>query len=333
MDRIPHSYKSNLCVKDTEKAIELLRDHFQTIFATTLKLHRVSAPLFVATSTGLNDNLSGSEKAVTFDISAIKDSQCEIVHSLAKWKRMALGKYGYDIGEGIYTNMNAIRRQETCLDNLHSVYVDQWDWEKVITSTDRTREYLESTVRDVYSVIYNTACYIESLYPVINNRLPKEIFTITTDELISRYPNLSSTERENAITEEMGAVFIIGIGDILSNGESHDLRAPDYDDWSLNGDILVWYPELNRCMELSSMGVRVDSAALESQLAKAGISEHTDYHKCIITEAYPLTIGGGIGQSRVCQLILHKAHIGEVQSSIWDEDTINECERRGVVLL
>ena len=333
MDKIPHSYMSQLCVKDTEKAIELLRDHFQVIFATKLNLHRVSAPLFVPTSTGLNDNLSGTEKAVVFDITAIANSQCEIVHSLAKWKRMALGKYGYEVGEGIYTNMNAIRRQESCLDNLHSVYVDQWDWEKIITTTDRTREYLESTVRDVYSVIYDTACYVESLYPVIKNNLAKEIFFITTEELIAKYPNATNTERENAITEDKGAVFIIGIGDILSNGKSHDLRAPDYDDWSLNGDILVWYPELNRAMELSSMGVRVDAIALESQLEKAGVTEHTDYHECIITNNYPLTIGGGIGQSRVCQLILHKAHIGEVQSSIWDDETVNECASKGVELL
>ena len=333
MDKIPHSYMSQLSVKETEKAIELLRDHFQAIFASKLNLHRVSAPLFVQASTGLNDNLSGTEKAVVFDISAIPNSQCEIVHSLAKWKRMALGKYGYDIGEGIYTNMNAIRRQESSLDNLHSVYVDQWDWEKIITSKDRTREYLESTVRDVYSVIYDTACFVEGLYPVINNCLAKEIFFITTEELIERYPNASNTERENAITEEMGAVFVIGIGDVLSNGKSHDLRAPDYDDWSLNGDILVWYPELNRAMELSSMGVRVDADALLSQLEKAGVSEHTDYHECIITENYPLTIGGGIGQSRVCQLLLHKAHIGEVQSSIWDDETVKECESKGVELL
>ncbi len=333
MDKIPQSYKPTLCVKDTEKAIELLRDYFQAIFAKKLNLHRVSAPLFVPTSTGLNDNLSGSEKAVVFDITAIKNSQCEIVHSLAKWKRMALGKYGYEGGEGIYTNMNAIRRQEASLDNLHSVYVDQWDWEKIISAKDRNRQYLQSTVSDIYSVIYDTACYVESLYPMIENRLAKSISFITTEELINKYPTLSNTERENAITKELGAVFIIGIGDILSNGKSHDLRAPDYDDWSLNGDILVWYPELNRAMEISSMGVRVDSKSLISQLSKAGISEHTDYHNSIISELYPLTIGGGIGQSRLCQLILHKSHIGEVQSSIWDDETVAECKLKGIELL
>ena len=333
MEKIPSGYKSLLSVKQTEKAIELLRDYFQASFAKKLNLHRVSAPLFVRTATGLNDNLSGTEKAVAFDITAIENSHCEIVHSLAKWKRMALGKYGYEVGEGIYTNMNAIRRCESNLDNLHSVYVDQWDWEKIVEKSDRNIEYLKNTVRDIYSVIYETACFIESVFPALKNSLAEDISFITTEELLKLYPNMTNTERENAITKEKGAVFIIGIGDKLSNGKPHDLRAPDYDDWTLNGDILVWYPELNRAIELSSMGIRVDEVSLKAQLEKANINDYTEYHKNILDKKYPLTIGGGIGQSRMCQLLLHKAHIGEVQSSIWDNETVVECESKGIELL
>lgn len=330
---IPEGYKSILDIKDTEKAIELLRDYFQAAFAEKMTLHRVSAPLFVCTSTGLNDNLSGSEKAVTFDIAAIPNRQYEIVHSLAKWKRMALGKYGYEQGEGIYTNMNAIRRQEEVLDNLHSVYVDQWDWEKVIARDDRNRDFLEKTVRDIYSVIYQTADYVESLYPEVKNTLAKEISFVTSQELLDMYPNMTTNERENAIVKERGAVFIIGIGAELSNGKSHDMRAPDYDDWSLNGDIMVWYPELNRAIELSSMGIRVDRKVLSEQLAIKGITEYTDYHCHILDDSYPLTIGGGIGQSRLCQLLLHKVHIGEVQCSVWDNETLDKAQDRGIKIL
>lgn len=333
MDRIPHSYKSKLNVKETEKAIELLRDYFQDKFASKLKLNRVSAPLFVRTDSGLNDGLSGQERAVSFNITAIPGSECEIVHSLAKWKRMALGKYGYQVGEGIYTNMNAIRRQESNLDNLHSVYVDQWDWERIITKEDRNQEFLKKIVSDIYSVIYDTACYVEKLYPQITNRLVNKIHFITSEELLQKYPNMTTNERENAITEEYGAVFIMQIGDKLSNGLPHDMRAADYDDWSLNGDILVWYPELNRAIELSSMGIRVDGKALQYQLSEKMLKPETDYHNNVICDYYPLTIGGGIGQSRLCQLLLHKAHIGEVQSSIWDNETIKECEKKGVILL
>lgn len=333
MDKIPASYKSVLTVKETEKAIELLRDYFQNEFAKNLALNRISAPLFVEVSTGLNDNLSGTEKAVSFDITAIPNTNYEIVHSLAKWKRMALCKYGYENGEGIYTNMNAIRRQELKLDNLHSAYVDQWDWERIITANDRNRDFLEKVVTDIYSVIYSTADYIESKFPQIKNVLAKTIQFITTAELEEMYPNMSNTERENAIAKDRGAVFIIGIGGALASGKPHDLRAPDYDDWSLNGDILIWYPELNRSIELSSMGIRVDKDALLKQLGIVGITEFTDYHKSIIEDKYPLTIGGGIGQSRLCQLLLHKAHIGEVQSSVWDNDTINECQEKGIMLL
>lgn len=333
MEKIPQSYVSELGVKDTEKAIELLRDYFQDKFSKKLNLHRVSAPLFVRTDSGLNDGLSGTEKAVSFDITYIPNSNCEIVHSLAKWKRMALGKYGYNVGEGIYTNMNAIRRQEAVLDNLHSVYVDQWDWERIITNENRNFDFLKNIVKDIYSVIYDTASYVQTIYPQIKNRLIKDICFITSEELLQTYPNMTTKERENAITKKYGAVFIMQIGENLSNGEVHDLRAPDYDDWALNGDIMVWYPELDRAIELSSMGIRVNAESLKSQLNKKGLEPTTNYHKNVIENNYPLTIGGGIGQSRLCQLLLHKAHIGEVQSSIWDDETIEECESKGVVLL
>ena len=333
MQKIPQDYTSKLSVKETEKAIELLRDYFQDKFSQKMNLHRVSAPLFVRTDSGLNDGLSGTEKAVSFDITAIPNSNCEIVHSLAKWKRMALGKYGYSVGEGIYTNMNAIRRQEAVIDNLHSVYVDQWDWEKIITEKDRNFDFLKSVVRDIYSVIYDTACYVEKVFPKITNRLVDDIYFITSEDLLKAYPNMTTKERENAITKKYGAVFIMQIGENLSNGEVHDLRAPDYDDWALNGDIMVWYPELDKAIELSSMGLRVDSKSLKYQLSAKGLEPSTNYHKNVIENTYPLTIGGGIGQSRLCQLLLHKAHIGEVQSSIWDNETIEECESKGVVLL
>ncbi len=333
MEIIPKDYTSKLGVKETEKAIELLRDYFQEKFSQKLNLHRVSAPLFVRTDSGLNDGLSGTEKAVSFDVTAIPNSNCEIVHSLAKWKRMALGKYGYEVYEGIYTNMNAIRRQEAVLDNLHSVYVDQWDWEKIITEKDRNFDFLKAVVKDIYSVIYDTAAFVESVFPQIKNRLVSDIQFITSEELLAKYPTMTTKERENAITKQYGAVFIMQIGEKLSNGETHDLRAPDYDDWALNGDIMVWYPELDKAIELSSMGIRVDAKSLEYQLKSKGLVPSTNYHKNVLSKTYPLTIGGGIGQSRLCQLLLHKAHIGEVQSSIWDEQTIAECEAKGVVLL
>ena len=294
MQKIPQDYTSKLSVKETEKAIELLRDYFQDKFSQKMNLHRVSAPLFVRTDSGLNDGLSGTEKAVSFDITAIPNSNCEIVHSLAKWKRMALGKYGYSVGEGIYTNMNAIRRQEAVIDNLHSVYVDQWDWEKIITEKDRNFDFLKSVVRDIYSVIYDTACYVEKVFPKITNRLVDDIYFITSEDLLKAYPNMTTKERENAITKKYGAVFIMQIGENLSNGEVHDLRAPDYDDWALNGDIMVWYPELDKAIELSSMGIRVDSKSLKYQLSAKGLEPSTNYHKNVIENTYPLTIGGGI---------------------------------------
>lgn len=329
---IPIDYRPLLSVKDTEKAIERLRDFFQYTLQNTVNLHRVSAPLFVEKNTGLNDNLSGTERAVGFDI-PILGVNCEIVHSLAKWKRMALGKYGYKPGEGIYTNMNAIRRDEQSLDNLHSVYVDQWDWEKIIDKSERTREFLEKTVCEIYSVIYESSKFIEQLYPILESFLTDKVKFVTAQELEDMYPCLTSVERENKYAKKYGTIFIIGIGDKLNSGNPHDLRAPDYDDWSLNGDLLVWYPILNRAIELSSMGIRVDAAALNSQLDKANVVVRTAYHNAIINNEYPLTIGGGIGQSRVCQVLLHKAHIGEVQCSIWDNETIAECKSKSIELL
>lgn len=333
MGFIPDAYKSILNVRDTEKAIELLRDYFQENFAKNLNLHRVSAPLFVDAGTGLNDNLSGREKAVGFDIEGIKNRYFEIVHSLAKWKRMALGKYGYNKGEGIYTNMNAIRRQEEKLDNLHSAYVDQWDWEKIIAKNERTLDYLKSTVREIYRTFKQTADYIRSIYPALPISLPQDITFVTAAELEKRFPDKTAHEREDIVCKENGAIFVIGIGAALANGEPHDLRAPDYDDWSLNGDILVWYPLLDRAVELSSMGIRVDDKALIRQLELAGVKQLTEYHKAIMENHFPLTVGGGIGQSRLCMVLLNKAHIGEVQCSAWSEETIKECEDKLVTLL
>lgn len=332
MYRIPDGYVPILNTKDTEKAIERMRDFFQEIFAENLNLHRVSAPLFVENSTGLNDNLSGSERAVNFEISAL-GKECEIVHSLAKWKRMALDKYGYVNGEGIYTNMNAIRRDENNLDNIHSVYVDQWDWEKIISKKDRNVDYLKKIVKLIYKSVYQTSKYVESIFPEVKSYLPESISFITSQELEDLYPELTPQDRENAFTKDKGASFIIGIGANLKSGISHDMRAADYDDWQLNGDILVWYPVLNRAVELSSMGIRVDKASLKSQLSIKNIKNYSQYHKAIFNDKYPLTIGGGIGQSRLCMVILQKAHIGEVQCSIWDESTVDECNTKGIELL
>lgn len=330
---IPEGYKSALNLKETQIAIKKVKDFFQSQLTAQLNLYRVTAPLFVEPKSGLNDNLNGVERPVSFGIREQQEAEVEIVHSLAKWKRMALGKYGYEVYEGIYTNMNAIRRQEAVLDNLHSVYVDQWDWEKIITEKDRNFDFLKAVVKDIYSVIYDTAAFVESVFPQIKNRLVSDIQFITSEELLAKYPTMTTKERENAITKQYGAVFIMQIGEKLTNGETHDLRAPDYDDWALNGDIMVWYPELDKAIELSSMGIRVDAKSLEYQLKSKGLVPSTNYHKNVLNKTYPLTIGGGIGQSRLCQLLLHKAHIGEVQSSIWDEQTIAECEAKGVVLL
>lgn len=331
---IPENYKSNLSLIETEIAIKKVKDFFETKLAETLNLTRVSAPLFLENSSGLNDNLNGVERPVSFDMLAIEDSNIEIVHSLAKWKRFALDRYKFEAGSGLYTDMNAIRRDEE-LDNIHSIYVDQWDWEKVITKEDRNIDTLKDTVRKIFSVFKSTEDFISSEYPSIEKILPEDITFVTSQELEDMYPYLTSKERENAITKEHKAVFILGIGDELKSGEKHDGRSPDYDDWKLNGDILFYDPLLNSAIELSSMGIRVDKAALEYQLQKSGCEyrRNLPFHKALLEEKLPLTMGGGIGQSRICMFFLRKAHIGEVQASIWDEYTHEQCEAANIQLL
>ena len=311
-------YQSSLDLVETQKAIKLIKNNFEKNLAKELGLARVSAPLFVDPKTGLNDNLSGKEKAVAFNL--LNGQNLEIVQSLAKWKRYALKKYNLT---GLYTDMNAIRPNEE-VDNLHSLYVDQWDWEKVITREERNIEYLKNTVRKIYKTFLETESYISNLYPSLKHDLPSDITFFTTQELLDKYPTLDSKERENAITKEYKAVFIIGIGGALSDGSIHDTRAADYDDWSLNGDILVWHDTLGIALEISSMGIRVDAASLMSQTALKGEEKklELDYHKRILNNELPLTIGGGIGQSRLCLYFLNKAHIGEVQSSYWDDEDI-----------
>ena len=327
--------------KETEHAIKLIKDTFQSMIATSLTLRRVTAPLFVQSGMGINDDLNGVEQPVRFVATGI-GVQCEIVHSLAKWKRMKLAEMNEQAGYGIYTDMNAIRTAEE-LDELHSLYVDQWDWEKVITPTDRTTQVLREHVQLIYQSLLNTEYIVSEHYPEIFPFLPKQISFITAEELLQRYPTLTAKERENAIAKEMEAIFIQGIGNPLSNGEVHDHRAPDYDDWTtvdgnavgLNGDILIWYEPLQRAVEISSMGVRVNKEALEKQLA---LTNHEDwkryaYHNAILHDRLPLTIGGGIGQSRLCMLLLHKMHIGEVQASVWAEQMINDCKNNGINIL
>ena len=331
---VPENYKSNLSLIETEIAIKEVKDFFETQLAKALNLTRVSAPLFLENSSGLNDNLNGIERPVSFDMLAIKDSEIEIVHSLAKWKRFALHRYDFKTGYGLYTDMNAIRRDEE-LDNLHSIYVDQWDWEKVITKEERTIDTLKDTVRKIFSVFKATETFVTLIYPSIDRILPEDITFVTAQELEDMYPELSSKERENAICREHKAVFILGIGDTLKSGEKHDGRSPDYDDWSLNGDILFYDPLFDSAIELSSMGIRVDKTALEYQLKKAGCEDRRNlpFHKALLEEKLPLTMGGGIGQSRICMFFLRKAHIGEVQASIWDDNTHQKCEEAGIVLL
>lgn len=326
-------YKSKLNFKDTERAIRKLKTFFQQTLSIKLNLLRVSAPLFVKQETGLNDNLSGKEKAVSFVVPAIDNCTCEIVHSLAKWKRMALSKYGFVKGEGLYTDMNAIRKDEPVLDDIHSIYVDQWDWEKIISKDERTQEYLEAIVKDIYSVIYKAARYISDDYSVLENYFVKDIKFLKSQDLEDEYPNLTPKERENVAAKKYGAIFIQNIGNTLKSGNKHDDRAPDYDDWQLNGDILVWYEPLNKAVELSSMGIRVDKKSLKEQLALKCVKNMTEYHKAILNDEYVLTVGGGIGQSRLCALMLNKIHIGEVQSSIWPESTVKEFKENGVILL
>ena len=331
---IPKDYHSELNLHDTQIAIKKVKDFFQNLLSQRLNLSRVSAPLFVDPDSGLNDNLNGVERPVTFDIKEQNGREAEVVQSLAKWKRYALKKYGFSYGEGLYTDMNAIRRDEIT-DNIHSIFVDQWDWEKIIKKDERTIATLMDTVKVVYKCLRKTEKYMAIQYDYIEEILPHDIFFVTTQELADMFPDNTPKEREYYIAKAKGAVCIMQIGDILENGERHDGRAPDYDDWSLNADIVVYYPVLDIALELSSMGIRVDKKALLSQLKKAGCEERKDlpFQKAIINEELPYTIGGGIGQSRICMFFLRKAHIGEVQSSLWPEDMIAQCEENGVQLL
>jgi aspartate--ammonia ligase len=326
-------YESTLNLLQTEIAIKFIKDTFEKELAKALKLTRVSAPLFVCPETGLNDNLNGYERAVRFDVADI-GKDVEIVQSLAKWKRMALAKYGFEAETGLYTDMNAIRRDET-LDAIHSVYVDQWDWEKIITSGDRKLSYLKKTVKSIYKALLKLSKAVSKKYPQIKNDLPSEITFISTRQLEKDYPNLSRKERETAVAKKYGAVFIYQIGWPLADGKPHDGRAADYDDWKLNGDILLWYDVLGIALEISSMGIRVDQNSLVKQLKKKKELSKLDnpYCKDIIDGNLPLTIGGGIGQSRLCMYFLKKAHIGEVQASIWSDKAIKENAEKGIYLL
>lgn len=339
----PIDYKALLDVKQTEQGIKLIKEFFQQNLSTELRLRRVTAPLFVLKGLGINDDLNGVERAVTFPVKDLQDAKAEVVHSLAKWKRLTLGEYGIEPGYGIYTDMNAIRADEE-LDNLHSLYVDQWDWEAVITKEQRTLAYLKDTVQRIYAAIRRTEYLTCETYSQIKPFLPEKISFVHSEELLKMYPGMSAKEREDAICKERGAVFVIGIGGKLSDGKKHDGRAPDYDDWStvaedgsigLNGDILIWYPVLGRSFELSSMGIRVDKDALVRQLQIEGKEERLQlyFHKKLMADELPLSIGGGIGQSRLCMVLLHKAHIGEIQASIWPEEMRNQCRELGIPLI
>ena len=331
--KIPMGYHADLNLHDTQVAIKTVKDFFQQTLAQKLNLLRVSAPIFVDPSSGLNDNLNGVERPVSFDIKGM-DCNAEIVHSLAKWKRYALKKYGFSVGEGLYTDMVAIRRDED-VDNIHSIYVDQWDWEKIITKEERNVETLINTVRTIYSVLRKTEKYMAVQYDYIEEILPREIAFVSTEELVDMYPDLTPKEREYKIVKEKGAVFLMQVGKKLTNGERHDGRAPDYDDWELNGDILVYYPVLDIALELSSMGIRVDEVSLKEQLDKAGCPERAElpFQKAILEKKLPYTMGGGIGQSRICMFFLRKAHIGEVQCSLWPEEMEAELKTAGIQLL
>ena len=331
---IPKNYVSPYGIMDTERAIKRIKDTFEKALAEALHLTRISAPLFVKQSTGLNDNLNGVERPVSFEMKDSEGEVIEIIHSLAKWKRVALKRYGIAWGEGIYTDMNAIRRDET-LDNTHSIYVDQWDWEKVISREERTLGYLQDTVEKIYSAFLETEAMLVREYPLCKAFLPKKVTFISSQELEERYPMLSASERENVLAKEKGAIFITQIGKTLRSGKKHDNRAPDYDDWELNGDLIIWNPVLNSGLELSSMGIRVDEKSLahQLQLANAEHRKALEYHQMLLKGELPLTIGGGIGQSRICMLLMQKAHIGEVQASIWREDMLRLCEENGIRLL
>ena len=331
---IPEGYSSALDLKETQIAIKKVKDFFQELLAAELNLRRVTAPLFVVPESGLNDNLNGIERPVSFGVKEQGERQVEIVQSLAKWKRMALYRYGFSVGEGIYTDMNAIRRDEDT-DNVHSIYVDQWDWERIIEKHERNEEKLRETVRSVYDALRVTEKYISNQYSYIDCILPETITFIPSQELEDRYPELSPREREQKAAKAYGAVFVEKIGGKLESGKPHDGRAPDYDDWSLNGDIIVYYPVLDAGLELSSMGIRVDREAILSQLREANCEDRAvlPFQRAIINNELPYTIGGGIGQSRICMFFLRKAHIGEVQSSVWPDEDVKELNSHGVELL
>ncbi len=329
----PTDYKSSLTQRETQKAIKVVKDTFQVALAKALNLDRVTAPLMVTKKSGINDDLNGVERKVHFTMMNI-DGEAEVVQSLAKWKRRALYRYGYKADEGIYTDMNAIRRDDDT-DNLHSLFVDQWDWCRVISREERNLDFLKSIVQKIVDAIYDTNEAVKAKYPTLGFEMKRDVFFITTQELEDMYPELTSKERENKITKEHGTVFLMQIGGKLKSGQKHDGRAPDYDDWSLNGDILFWNELLGCAFEISSMGIRVDAESLHSQLEEEGLLEREqfDFHKGILDGTLPLTIGGGIGQSRLCMLLLQKAHIGEVQCSIWSDEMREECKQHGIILL
>ncbi|WP_308462460.1 aspartate--ammonia ligase [Clostridium weizhouense] len=330
---IPEGYKSKASLIETEIHIKQIKDLFERVLAKNLNLTRVSAPLFVEPETGMNDNLNGCERPVSFDLLAT-GKEVQIVHSLAKWKRYSLGRYGFELGQGLYTDMNAIRRDEE-LDNLHSIYVDQWDWEKIINKSNRNLDTLKNTVKTIYNVFKEVEDFTCNELINAEKILPEEIFFITTQELEDKYPDKTPKEREDLIAKEKGAVFIMQIGGVLKSGEKHDGRSPDYDDWAMNGDIIFYYPVLDRAFEVSSMGIRVDEEALERQLKLANCEERKkfDFHKMLLNQELPYTIGGGIGQSRICMFFLKKAHIGEVQASTWDEKNLKICAEHNIRLL
>ena len=330
---IPQGYTAPLPNYELQRAIAFIKSTFQTNLSNALNLRRVSAPLFVADNSGLNDNLNGVERPVSFDIPDV-GLNAEVVHSLAKWKRLALKRYGFHPGKGLYTDMNAIRRDEE-VDNLHSVYVDQWDWEKIITREDRNVDYLKSSVQAIVGAVCETCEALDVAFPSLHGKLEREVYFLTTQELEDRWPEKTPKEREDAICREHHTVFLMQIGGKLRSGEKHDGRAPDYDDWALNGDILMWNPVLEKAFEISSMGIRVDEESLARQLKLAGCEERAElpFHKMLLNGELPLTMGGGIGQSRLCMLLIGTCHIGEVQASLWDEETLRGCEAAGIILL
>ena len=341
---IPKGYKATMDVCRTERAIKFVKDHFERALARRLDLHRITAPLFVRTDSGQQDNLNGIERPVRFKVKNVGDTECQIVHSLAKWKRTALCKYGFKIGQGIYTDMNALRPDEERLDNLHSIYVDQWDWERAIKPEDRNLNYLKAVVREIYAAIKETEAAVASDFPGIEPFLPDEIAFVHTEDLAEAHPGTNGHQREAAVSKEHGAVFLIGIGGPLPDGTIHDGRAPDYDDWTtptsdrtkgLNGDIFVWNPLLEVPFELSSMGIRVDAETMKRQLEIRGCTDRMElpWHKTLLAGELPQSVGGGIGQSRLCMLLLHKAHVGEVQVGIWPRDVLDDCRAAGIPLL